>query len=89
MPYDEYTIDTGETLSFRMVHHGLWIPVVISREAIESNFGELAGGGVALIDTYRTKASEIEERVRPLIRLGIPYSQRNPLRVSTAELQSG
>ena len=85
MPYDEYTIDTGETLSFRMVHHGLWIPVVISREALEAHFGELAGN-LALIDAYRTKANEIEERVRPLIRLGVPYSRSNPLRVSTAEL---
>jgi hypothetical protein len=86
MPYDEYTIDAGETLSFRMVHHGLWIPVVISREALEAHFGELAGNGLALIDAYRTKVNEIEERIRPLIRLGVPYSRSNPLRVGPAEL---
>ena len=80
MPYDEYTIDAGETLSFRMVHHGLWIPVVISRQAVD-HFGPLANGRQALIDIYRTNTNGIEERVRPLTRPGIPYSQRNPLRV--------
>jgi hypothetical protein len=81
MPYDEYTIETGEMLSFRMVHHGLWIPVAMSREAVESHFGSPGDGSQALIDIYKTKASEIEERVRPLIRPGTPYSQRNPMQV--------
>jgi hypothetical protein len=83
MPYDEYTTDTGEALGFRMVHHGLWIPVLISREAMEAHFG---ASDQILIDVYRAKERDMEERVRSLLRAGVPYSRNHPLRVSTADL---
>ena len=87
MPYDEYTSDSGESLTFRMVHHGAWIPVVISREAMEDHFGVDPSGRIeALAEAYRKRSLAIEERVRPQIRPGVVYDRNNPLRINTTDL---
>jgi len=83
MPFDEHTFDAGDCLHFRMIHYRRWIPVVISRAAMEGLFG--VRPGQSLVRAYQENTQEIEEKVRPLIQRSVNYDSAHPLRIGVCK----
>ena len=79
--------DLGESLDFRLPFKGGFIPVRISRQAMQDHFGaKETGGGMALSTAYLANPGKVHERVAPRVNEGASYSSDYPLLISTRDI---